>query len=79
VVSALTAAGTGAVALTTGLVGAGGFGKMTLAARACQDREVRRRFRGQIVWVTVGRDLGGAGLAAKISDVIKITSAAPLR
>ena len=38
VVSALTAAGSGPVALTTGLVGAGGFGKTTLAAKACQDR-----------------------------------------
>lgn len=36
VVSALTGAGGGAVALTTGLVGAGGFGKTMLAKRACQ-------------------------------------------
>jgi hypothetical protein len=71
VVSALTAAGSGMVALTTGLVGAGGFGKTMLAARACQDRAVRRRFRGGIVWVTVGRDLSGAGLAARISEVIR--------
>ena len=70
VVSALTAAGSGAVALTTGLVGAGGFGKTTLAAKACQDRKVRRRFRGGIVWITVGRDTDGPGLAARISEVI---------
>jgi NB-ARC domain/Phage integrase family len=70
VVSALTAAGSGAVALTTGLVGAGGFGKTTLAAKACQDRKVRRLFRGGIVWITVGRDTGGPGLAARISEVI---------
>jgi hypothetical protein len=70
VVSALTAAGSGAVALTTGLVGAGGFGKTTLAAKACQDRKVRRRFRGGIVWMTVGRDTDGPGLAARIREVI---------
>jgi hypothetical protein len=70
VVSALTAAGSGAVALTTGLVGAGGFGKTTLAAKACQDRRVRRRFRGGIVWLTVGRDTDGPGLAARIREVI---------
>ena len=70
VVSALTAAGSGAVALTTGLVGAGGFGKTTLAAKACQDRKVRRLFRGGIVWITVGRDTDGPGLAARISEVI---------
>ena len=70
VVSALTAAGSGAVALTTGLVGAGGFGKTTLAAKACQDSKVGRLFRGGIVWITVGRDTGGPGLAARISEVI---------
>jgi WD40 repeat protein len=71
VVSALTAAGAGTIALTTGLVGAGGFGKTTLAARACQDPVVRRRFRGGIVWITIGRDLSGAALAARISDAIR--------
>ena len=70
VVSALTGGGSGAVALTTGLVGAGGFGKTTLAARACAERRVRRRFRGGIVWVTVGRDADGSGLAARIAEVI---------
>ena len=70
VVSALTGTGSGAVALTTGLVGAGGFGKTTLAAKACQDRRVRRVFRGGIVWITVGRDTDGPGLAARISEVI---------
>ena len=70
VVSALTGGGAGAVALTTGLVGAGGFGKTTLAARACADRGVRRRFRGGIVWVTIGREADGPGLAARIAEVI---------
>jgi NB-ARC domain len=70
VVSALAGGGSGAVALTTGLVGAGGFGKTTLAARACADRRVRRRFRGGIVWVTVGREPDGSGLAARIAEVI---------
>jgi WD40 repeat protein len=69
-VLALTARGGGVVALSTGLVGAGGFGKTTLAAKACHDRAVRRRFRGGI-WVTVGRDLNGAGLAARISEVVR--------
>ena len=51
-------------------MGAGGFGKTTLAAKAWQDRKVRRRFRGGIVWITVGRDTDGPGLAARISEVI---------
>ena len=71
VISALTAAGSGPVVLTTGLVGAGGFGKTMLAAQACQDPAIRRRFRGGIVWVTIGRDLSGAGLAARISEVVR--------
>ena len=70
VVSALTGAGSQAVALTTGLVGAGGFGKTMLAARACQDRAVRRRFPGGVCWVTVGRDLDGEGLAQRISEAV---------
>ena len=70
VVSALTDAGSGVVALTTGLVGAGGFGKTMLAARACQDRAVRRRFRDGVCWITVGRDLDGEGLAQRISEAV---------
>ncbi len=70
VVSALTGAGGGVVALTTGLVGAGGFGKTMLAARVCQDRAVRRRFPGGVCWVTVGRDLDGEGLAQRISETV---------
>jgi hypothetical protein len=71
VVSALTARGDGAMALTTGLVGAGGFGKTMLAARACRDRGVERRYRGGIVWVTVGRDTDEAGLAKRISEEVR--------
>jgi WD40 repeat protein len=59
------------VALTTGLVGAGGFGKTMLAARACRDRAIRRRFRGGVVWVTIGRDLRGALLAARLGEVCR--------
>jgi hypothetical protein len=49
-VKALTAAGSEPVALTTGLFGAGGFGKTMLAARACRDRKVRRQFGGRVVY-----------------------------
>lgn len=75
-VSALTAPGGGPVALTTGLVGAGGFGKTTLAAKACHDRAVRRRF-SSAVWVTVGRDLDEARLAATISGVVRSLGSDP--
>ena len=72
VVTALMAGGGRPVGITTGLHGAGGFGKTTLARVVCADRRVRRRFRGGIFLVTVGRDVrGAAAVAAKVNDVIK--------
>lgn len=70
VVQALTGAGTGPVAVTTGLTGAGGFGKTTLARMACQHPAVIRQFGDRIGWVTVGRDTDGAGLAGLIGGVV---------
>jgi hypothetical protein len=57
----------GSVALTTALRGAGGFGKTTLAAQLCH--QVRDRFPGGVLWVTVGQQVAGAALAAKINDL----------
>ena len=74
VVTALTGAGAGTVGITTGLYGAGGFGKTTLAKMACADDRVKERF-GRFVYpvVTVGRDLRGPeAVAAKVNDVIKL-------
>ena len=63
----------GTVGITTGLYGAGGFGKTTLARMVCADRRVRRRFRSRVYLVTVGRDVRGpAAVAAKVNDVIKL-------
>ncbi|MEV4576546.1 NB-ARC domain-containing protein [Nonomuraea jabiensis] len=61
--------GAGASTQVTGLVGAGGFGKTSLAVEACHRPEVRRHFRGGILWVTVGRDRGGSEIASLINDV----------
>ena len=61
--------------ITTGLYGAGGFGKTTLAQMVCADRRVRRRFGGRVYLVTVGRDVrGAAAIAAKVNDVIKLVA-----
>ena len=46
VVAALLRGGGASVGITTGLHGAGGFGKTTLALIVCADRRVRRRFGG---------------------------------
>ena len=73
VVAALVGGRTGTVGITTGLYGAGGFGKTILAQMVCADRRVRRRFRGRVFLVTVGRDMrGAAAVAAKVNDVIKL-------
>ncbi|GAA4192844.1 hypothetical protein GCM10022252_34900 [Streptosporangium oxazolinicum] len=69
VVSTLTMRGSGTVGLTTGLAGAGGFGKTSLAVEACHSDEVRRRFGGGVIWVTVGHDRAGADIAALANDV----------
>ena len=75
VVAALLRGRGGTVGITTGLYGAGGFGKTTLALMVSADRRVRQRFDGGVYLVTVGRDLrGAAAVAAKVNDVIKLVA-----
>jgi hypothetical protein len=75
VVKALTGGRARTVGITTGLYGAGGFGKTILAQMVCADRRVRRRFRGRVYLVTVGRDVRGAEtIAARVNDVIKLVT-----
>ncbi len=75
VVNALVGGKAGTVGITTGLYGAGGFGKTTLAQMVCGDRRVRQRFGGRVYAVTVGRDVrGAAAIAAKVNDLIKLVS-----
>jgi NB-ARC domain len=73
VVRALAGGRVGTVGITTGLYGAGGFGKTTLARVVCADQRVRRRFGRRVFLVTIGRDVrGGAAIAAKVNEVIKL-------
>ncbi len=44
------------VAITTALSGAGGFGKTTLAAALCHDKEIIENFDDGILWVTLGQN-----------------------
>jgi WD40 repeat protein len=57
------------VAVTIALVGAGGFGKTTLAMQVGHDEQVVRRFPGGALWLTVGRHTDGPQLATKINDL----------
>jgi WD40 repeat protein len=68
-VAALTAPGPSVVGLTTGLHGAGGFGKSRLATWVCHLPEISRRYPGGLLWVTVGQEIRGADLAARINDL----------
>jgi WD40 repeat protein len=61
--------GPGTVGMTTGLRGAGGFGKTTLARMLVHDPAVQERFPGGIVWTTIGEETSGPDLAAKVNEV----------
>ncbi|MFG2867279.1 NB-ARC domain-containing protein [Streptomyces sp. NPDC048338] len=64
--------GQGAVGITTGLQGAGGFGKTTLALMVCAHPKVRQHFRERIYVVKVGRDVRGrAAVAAKVAEATR--------
>ena len=69
-VGAVTRPGVSAVGMTTGLWGAGGFGKTTMARLLVHREEVRERFPDGVVWVTVGEDATGPELAEKVTNVV---------
>ena len=71
-VAAVLAQDAGAVGVTTGLVGAGGFGKTTLARVVAHDPRVRAAFSDGVVWVTVGEDAGALDLAAKLVSAARL-------
>jgi hypothetical protein len=58
------------VGITTGLWGAGGFGKTTLARLLAHHAEIRERFPEGVVWVTVGEDAAGPELAEKVTNAV---------
>ena len=60
----------GTVGITTVVQGAGGFGKTTVAMMVSADRRVLRRFRGQVYWVKLGRDVDRQMLASPLNGLI---------
>jgi hypothetical protein len=54
----------------TGLWGAGGFGKTTMARLLVYRDDVRQQFLDGVVWVTVGEDISGPELADKLTNVV---------
>jgi hypothetical protein len=73
-VAAVTRPGISAVGMTTGLWGAGGFGKTTMARLLVHRKEVREEFRDGVVWVTVGEDAAGPELADKVINAVCVLS-----
>ena len=69
-VAAVTRPGVSAVGITTGLWGAGGFGKTTMARLLVHRQEVREEFPDGVVWVIVGEDAVGPELAEKVTNVV---------
>ncbi|WP_188308968.1 NB-ARC domain-containing protein [Streptomyces sp. CBMA123] len=53
-----------------GVIGSGGFGKTTLAAKACS--RVRADFPGGVLWVTLGENVPDPVLADKINDLSEL-------
>ncbi|MGH3811331.1 MAG: NB-ARC domain-containing protein, partial [Pseudonocardiaceae bacterium] len=73
-VGALTAPTSAEVGVTTGLQGAGGFGKTRLATWVSHQPEIDRRYPGGLLWVTVGQEVRGADLAERINDLAFVLS-----
>ncbi|MGH3517875.1 MAG: NB-ARC domain-containing protein [Haloechinothrix sp.] len=59
---------------TVALVGAGGFGKTTLAQAICRLPEIRERFRGGVLWVTVGENPSAADLTGQLAFLAQVIS-----
>jgi WD40 repeat protein len=71
IAAVLATSGDDPVGITTGLQGAGGFGKTTLARQVCADERVRNHFAGGVYFVTIGREVrGSAAIALKVKDAI---------
>ncbi len=63
------------VAITAALLGAGGYGKTTLARAVCHDDAVADAFHDGILWVTLGEQPGD--LAGKVEDLIVALTGSP--
>ncbi len=72
VVAAVCAKPGSMVGITTGLAGAGGFGKTMLAEMACADERVREYFAGRVYVVPLGRDVRGpSAIATRVIKAIE--------
>jgi hypothetical protein len=66
------------VGITTGLHGAGGFGKTTLAKVVRADARILATFGTRVYWVTLGRDLSQEAVADRLNAVVTWVSGQPV-
>ncbi|MBV6342109.1 TIR domain-containing protein [Candidatus Magnetobacterium casense] len=59
------------VAISTVLVGTGGFGKTWLATALCDDDEIRDRYSDDILWITLGEKPSRPELLHKLGELIR--------
>jgi hypothetical protein len=71
IVTHLLDSGTGRVAISAALQGAGGFGKTTLAAAVCHDARVRAAFHDGVLWVTLSEKPTVADIVGRIEDLVE--------
>ncbi|WP_433514614.1 NB-ARC domain-containing protein [Nonomuraea sp. CA-143628] len=57
-------------ACVVAIFGHGGAGKTSLATTACYSPDVRRYFKGGVLWITLGRDKGGLDLVERINGAV---------
>ena len=56
------------VGITTAFEGAGGYGKTELARAVCQDKQIQKKYRDGILWVTLGEQ---PNLVGKLVEIYK--------
>ncbi len=61
------------------LHGMPGAGKTVLAVALCNDSDVRKTFKGKIVWVTLGKGLGESQLSEKQGEIARGLRLKPFR
>jgi WD40 repeat protein len=61
--------------ISAALIGAGGFGKTTLAKAVCHDNRIQEVFDDGVLWVTLGKKV--ENLVGKVAELVTVLSGEP--